>query len=42
MWRNYYLFFLNLTKGISKNTIKITKDIENTIQGDYKNKYNIE
>ncbi len=42
MWRNYYLFFLNLTKEISKNTIKITKDIENTIQGDYKNKYNIE
>ena len=32
MWQNYYLFFLNLTKEITKNITKISKDIENTIQ----------
>ena len=41
MWQGYYLFFLNLTKEISKNTTKITKDIENTIQENYNNKYHI-
>ncbi|MGN6622870.1 MAG: hypothetical protein ACTHKK_01850, partial [Candidatus Nitrosocosmicus sp.] len=32
MWQNYYLFFLNVTKEITKNATKTTKDIENIIQ----------
>ena len=39
MWQNYYLFFVNLTKEVSKNNIKITKDIENTIEEIYKQIY---
>ncbi|MGN6630336.1 MAG: hypothetical protein ACTHKJ_10775 [Candidatus Nitrosocosmicus sp.] len=32
MWQNYYLFFLNITKEITKNATKTTKDIENILQ----------
>ena len=37
IWQNYYLFCLNLTKDITRNTLKITKDFENTIQENYLN-----
>ena len=38
IWQNYYLLYLNLTKEVSMNASKMTKDFENAIHENYTNK----